>query len=392
MLINEPRARRLMTEAGVDGLLATTFPNMFYLTGVWRPRELFAVASADRLTSPSLVVGTVNADFATQAHAGVTRFFTFGTFYRELGDRERWNEANRALVERVLTRDPFPGHVDAICAAIEEAGLAGGVLAHDERGLEPHDFEEIGRRFPRLRLKPAFQLFRRIRMIKAPEEIRRLRGAAAITEQAIAHTAGLAREGMSQQELRIEIETFQLREGAMTNNMCIGFGPSGAIGDSNVPGDVLKRGSTIRYDVGCISDGYASDLARTYAFGPVDPKVERYYGAILAGEQVMIEAAKPGLRCDELFNLAVEAAREEGIPHYKRHHVGHGLGIGTAGYDMPLIGPNDRTPLEPGMVLMFETPYYELGFAGLQVEDAILITETGCELMTTLSRDIGRIG
>src|SRR5215208_3175143 len=132
MLINEPRARRLMAEEGVDGLLATTFPNMYYLTVVWRPRELFAVASADSLTSPSLVVGTVNADFATQAHAGVTRFFTFGTFYRELGDRERWNEANRALSERVLTCDPFPGHVEAICAAIEEAGLADGILAHDE--------------------------------------------------------------------------------------------------------------------------------------------------------------------------------------------------------------------------------------------------------------------
>jgi Xaa-Pro aminopeptidase len=97
-----------------------------------------------------------------------------------------------------------------------------------------------------------------------------------------------------------------------------------------------------------------------------------------------IEAMKPGARCADIFTLAVDTVRKEGLSHYRRNHVGHGIGLD--GYDPPNLTPSSTETLEEGMVLCVETPYYELGFAGLQVEDTVLVGKDGpVSLMATSS-------
>jgi len=103
----------------------------------------------------------------------------------------------------------------------------------------------------------------------------------------------------------------------------------------------------------------------------------------------MLEVMRPGIAAKDVFAAAMEASRESGIPHYRRHHVGHGVGLDT--YDAPLLDATTETPLEPGMVFEIETPYYELGFGGLQVEDTVVITEDGCRLLTRSSRELSLI-
>ena len=87
-----------------------------------------------------------------------------------------------------------------------------------------------------------------------------------------------------------------------------------------------------------------------------------------------------------MFEAAVETVRREGIPHYKRSHVGHGIGID--GYDLPDLAPRSDHVIEEGMVMCVETPYYELGWCGLQVEDTIVIRRDGPESFMTLSGDL----
>ena len=89
----------------------------------------------------------------------------------------------------------------------------------------------------------------------------------------------------------------------------------------------------------------------------------------------IIENLKPGVPIADLFQIGMRPLRENGIPHYERHHLGHGTGI--EGYDLPLITPKNSLKLEAGMVFCVETPYYEPGFAGLQVEDIMEVTPTG---------------
>jgi Xaa-Pro aminopeptidase len=93
---------------------------------------------------------------------------------------------------------------------------------------------------------------------------------------------------------------------------------------------------------------------------------------------------RPGTPANAVFETGVAAARAGGIPHYQRHHVGHGVGLEV--YDVPLLGPNDATPLEEAMVFEVELPYYELGFAGLQVEDTVLVTPEGGQILGALDR------
>jgi Xaa-Pro aminopeptidase len=104
------------------------------------------------------------------------------------------------------------------------------------------------------------------------------------------------------------------------------------------------------------------------------------------GVQRAYELLKPGLKIAELFDQVVGTVRKEGIPHYNRSHVGHGIGI--EGYDPPNIAASNTGVFEENMVVCIETPYYELGFAGLQVEDMILITSGGAESL--MSKD-GRL-
>ena len=101
-----------------------------------------------------------------------------------------------------------------------------------------------------------------------------------------------------------------------------------------------------------------------------------------------LEMIKPGVTGAEIFAAAVKAVRQTGIPHYGRQHVGHGLGLGLSGYDQPLLAPGDHTPLEAGMVICVETPYYELGWGSVQIEDMIVVTEDGHRRLTTMSRDL----
>ena len=113
-------------------------------------------------------------------------------------------------------------------------------------------------------------------------------------------------------------------------------------------------------------------------------RVQRYYDAVVAGEEAAIAAMRPGVPASEVFRAGIAGTRKAGIPHYDRSHIGHGAGLEI--YDIPLLGPNDHTPLEAGMTFQVELPYYELGFPGLQIEDTVLVGEHGSQILGQLDR------
>jgi Xaa-Pro aminopeptidase len=152
----------------------------------------------------------------------------------------------------------------------------------------------------------------------------------------------------------------------------------------------LRSGDIIRFDIGCRSESYYSDIARTAIFGEPSERQSRFYRAILEGEEAAIGEVRPGVPANKVFATAVEATRKGGISHYKRHHVGHGIGLDL--YDVPILNEATVTSLEAGMVLEVETPYYEVGFGGLQVEDTILVTEDGYRRLTSTTSELVVVG
>src|SRR5438093_684484 len=132
---------------------------------------------------------------------------------------------------------------------------------------------------------------------------------------------------------------------------------SGVLADLYPTDRALRAGDLVRFDLGCLVGPYRSDISRTAVLGKPSEKQARYYSAILAGERAAIAAMKPGVAVSQLFEIAVRITRENGLPHYQRHHVGHGIGLEP--YDPPAINASTSTALEAVMVFFLETNNYQ---------------------------------
>ncbi len=393
MIINVPRARRVLGEWGLDGLLAATnIPNVFYLSGVWRQGDLAAAVHADRPDSPWLAIPRSEVDYLEGSPVSPAGVVTYGTFYREHDPSVSLTEREGRIKAVGIDLEPVGSFLEGIVSILSSAGLGRGVVGYDERGLDPALVSKITEKLPGLEFRPALAVFREVRKVKTEIEIERLLAAVTITEEAIGEAVALAREGIPEGEMALAFDMGQVKRGARPNMNHVGFGRSGALGMYNFPDDRLQRGDLIRFDVGCMYEGYLSDTARTFSFGSPSVKSQAYYDALLAGQELAIGLVRPGATGDEIFHAAVEEVRRRGIPHYNRQHIGHGMGLALGGYDAPRLAPGDHTPLEPNMVLAVEAPYYELGLGGVQVEDTVLLTDEGCRCLTRMSRGLEIVG
>ncbi|MEM3703793.1 MAG: Xaa-Pro peptidase family protein, partial [Candidatus Bathyarchaeia archaeon] len=234
---------------------------------------------------------------------------------------------------------------------------------------------------PAARIKHGAKIFKEIRMVKTDEEIKRLKKAAEISEKSLHNVLKTIKEGVSEADLAREFEANVVKEGGKPFVTVFGFGPRSAFPNA-MPSDYrLKKGDIVRFDGGCIYKNYPSDIALSAVFGQPSEKHKKYYNAIVKGTLEAINNVKPNVKASDIFNIALETTRKSGIPHYRRHHCGHGIGIEA--YDMPILGPTDITPLEEGMVINVETPYYEIGFGGLQIEETIVVTRDEYKYLTT---------
>ncbi|HUW11568.1 MAG TPA: Xaa-Pro peptidase family protein [Anaerolineae bacterium] len=393
MLLNVERASRLMDESGLDGLVATTLPNIYYLSGLWSSSlalfpldaQVYAVAPRERLAEPVLVVPTGDLDTVPDCFPGV-RAVNYGCFYREVAEGVDLSAGEARLRDLAIDREPRTDAIEALSAALEQAALGNKTIGLDERSVDPALASKLQRRFPSMSIRKASSIFKQIRMVKTKDEIDRLRAAVRVTEEAIRRTMLIAEEGTTELQMAKEFERALVDQGAELIFKLLRIGRHTAFGQARPTDTPLKKGDRIWLDVGCKYEGYSSDIMRTFAFGDVGERARRYYEAILKGQERGLQTAMPGVKAKEVYHATVEQVREAGIPHFRRHNVGHGMGIHL--YDPPMLAPGDETVLEEGMVLNIEPPYYEIGTGALGVEDTFLVTKDGSELLTSISRKL----
>jgi Xaa-Pro aminopeptidase len=392
--MNRPRVERVLADAGVDVVIATTYENVYYFSGyegfvqrVTPATQVYAVVPADALDAPTLVAPLGDLDMQAQFPAPLGSIRPYGgRMVIESCGEELDEEAVRYAP--LTSLDPQDGPTTALLDVLA-ALPAGARIALDERGLASAVRDEILAKHGD-RTVAGSSTLDTIRMIKTEEEIRRLEAAALAIESSYEAAIQAAADGVSEAELQRVFDCNTIAVGSRPHFTVLAFGERGALPNA-VPSEWrrLRPGDAIRFDIGCKTEQYSSDIARTAIFGEPSEKLQIYYDAILAGEQAAIEAMRPGVAAKDVFAAAVEATREAGIPHYRRHHVGHGIGLDT--YDAPMLNETTETPLESGMVFEVETPYYELGFAGLQVEDTVVVTEDGCRILTRSTRELRKV-
>ncbi len=384
MLIDRERAADEMARAGLDALIATTPENVVYASGFESLGQslipgvrVFAVVPKDPAHPVAVVAPVGELDRAAEsAEAMEGKFYPYGAFFYDPGEGAGGDEDGANLRRLVLGGAPAPSAAGALREAMGSLGAAGsGVVGLDEKGLDAPGFATVSEALSQCQVEPAYETFRRVRRIKTAEEVRRLRRAVEISEEAVQEVLSEAREGMTEREMAEAYECVLIRRGARPSLTVIGVGPHSAFPNGRPSDRALRPGDLIRFDVGCRVLGYHADIARTAVLGDPARRQEEVYAALLAGHLAALDRVRAGTPAREVFRTAVSTVRESGLPRYERHHVGHGIGVEL--YEPPILNEQEGRPLEAGMVVNVEPPYYEIGFGGFQVEDTVLVTEDG---------------
>jgi Xaa-Pro aminopeptidase len=372
------RARRLADGLrDLDGYIASDIANVRWLSGTAaEPHVLYGNTPMWAVLGPGgdLRLVAAAADMAWLAEdIDIDLVVPYG----------RFAFAGEAPARLAALTTPAPLH-DALTAALDavDAGERVGV----DDGMALSVYADVAERLvPRvLTIDPQLPL--QARGVKDVHELELLAQANRIAEDAILVALEAAAPGLTERELLQRVRGHMIDRGARPMLGSVGIGERGALVDS-VPTDrALRAGDVIRFDVGCTVAGYHSDLARTAILGRPDDWIGETYGALLAGEQAAIDRARPGVTPTELYHVAVATTREAGLHDYDRSHCGHGIGLEI--YEPPLVAPGGDEPLREGQTLCLETPYYALGRAGVQVEDAVVITSDGCRRLGAASQDL----
>jgi Xaa-Pro dipeptidase len=379
------RVASVMDAAALGALIATTAPNIQYFTRYRKPGGALAMLCREDLHRPQLLVPSSSLPFCLEDPCDAVEIKVYGSFIRYFADEVQLDE-HEAFVQR-LHRDARTDATgwDLVAESLRSSGLDQATVAVDTTA---DGASELTARLPGLKVQGTPALFRKLRMIKSSEEIRRLAEAARITEHAIDASVNSVSRGTTQQCLARAFSLAAISSKSSVRLDSVSIGRGAAFGNFNRPGDVVEDGSIIRYDVGVHYRGYASDVSRCFLFRTSDKRAMDYHAALVEGQQRALDGIRPGVAACEVFKLAIDGVRKAGIPYYDRSHVGHGIGIAGAGYDLPSLAPSDETPLEPGMVLCVETPYTEVGYGGLQIEDMVVVTEEGYRPLTHMERQL----
>ncbi len=384
------RLTTVLDAEGFDAIIATTTENLYYMTGfrsishaLFRGLELYGVFTR---RGTGLVVPFIDTTGVAADEIAVDHLACYGKFFFEYAD----DPGAVGQKIRQWTAAPAASPADALAAVLGDLGMLGGRVGLDEANVFPATWRRLEERLAATTLIPGYQLLRGARAVKSADEVARLERAALIAEDGIAAVLGMLKSGVTEHEAAHVYEQEVLRRGASPFFTVVTIGERAALADVYPSERALRPGDLVRFDLGCVYQSYRSDISRTAVLGRPTDKQARYYAGVLAGERAAIAAMKPGVLVSDIFDVAVRVTRESGIPHYQRHHVGHGIGLEP--YDPPTINAATRTALEPGMVFCVETPYYEHGWGGVQVEDAVEITATGARRLTRSSQDLAILG
>ena len=232
-------------------------------------------------------------------------------------------------------------------------------------------------------------LVEELRQIKDPDEIEELRSAVRQAERGYAVMKSLLMPQMTERQAAHELEHGMRRFGALK----AAFEPIIAVGDHAALPHYragLRRfdeSPFVLCDWGAVSaGGYHSDLTRVWGTGKVPPKLLRIYGVVLKAQQAAIAAIRPGASCRDIDKVARTVIEEAGYAKCFGHGLGHGIGLDI--HEGPRLSPISTDELKPGMVVTVEPGIYLPGLGGVRIEDDVLVTRDGYEVLTSVSREL----
>lgn len=349
------RLRFAMEESRLDALLVTHLPNVRYLCG-------FSGTAGALLVSRRQVTCFTDGRYKEQAR----------------------EEVHGAKVAIVSGKSAFVAAASSIAAqtSIRRLGLEGAHLSVSERGF-------LVKSLPRVKkLVEAPPIVERLRMIKDPTEIQKISDACHLGVRLFNRVLEVLQPGILETEIAGELEFAARKAGVeqMAFPTILASGNRSALPHARASAAAVSAKGFVVCDFGVILAGYCSDMTRTVSVGRPSDRERAVYEAVREAQQAALEAVRPGATAASVDSVARKSLKKINLARFFIHSTGHGLGLEV--HEAPRIAAEQTEPLVLGMVVTIEPGVYMPGEWGVRIEDTVVVTETGCEILTPCSKEL----
>ena len=360
------KLQTIIQRAGLDAAAFVPGPNIYYLTGVsFHLSERSTILIVPAAGDPAMILPGLEMPKIVDAEPFPMRFFSYTD-----------SEGTRPAFERA-------------CKGLNLSGQKIGVEGLRMRVLEGQLFERYA---PGCVVESADDALMNLRLHKDQNEIDAMRRAIALSETALEATVARVKPGMTERQIANMLLTALSEQGSDGNAFepIVLSGPATAHPHGMTGDRPVREGELLLFDFGGTYHGYPADITRTFGVGDLSPELIKIYETVRAANQAGIHAAKPGVAAQEVDRAARKVISDAGYGEYFIHRTGHGLGLD--GHEGPYMTEGNTQILEPGMVFTVEPGVYVPGKGGVRVEDNVVITATGADVLTTYPRELRIIG
>lgn len=280
-------------------------------------------------------------------------------------------------------------HTATIFAEVAaQAALMGVKTLGFEKDTMTYGMFELYNKAVKAEFVPVSGLVEKIRLIKTPEEITIIKAACEIADNAFTHILGFIEPGKTELEVSNELEFFMRKQGATSSSfdIIVASGVRSALPHGVATDKVIEKGDFVTLDFGALYNGYISDITRTIAVGQPSDKLVEMYNVVLESQLLALEKVGPGMTGIQADAVARDYLTSKGYGKAFGHSTGHGIGLEV--HEGPGLSFRSETILEPNMAVTIEPGVYLPGIGGVRIEDDILITEIGNEILTRSTKDL----
>lgn len=355
-----------MEKRSLDGLAVNAGPTMTYLSGLhFHLMERPVVMVFTGKDAPTIILPELEQRKLVKLEENV-RTYTYGE------NPQRWSE-------------------------VFQQALAGLGLEGKKIAVEPGNMRLLEYNYLRDALAAEYvdgsALTASLRIAKEPAEIGNMREAVRIAQDSLTATLPMIKPGVCEKDIAAELVLQLLRRGSESDlpfSPIVASGPNGANPHARPGERELERGDLLIVDWGARSNGYASDLTRTFAIGTPDEESRRIYELVRNANRAGREAGQPGIPCSDIDSAARQVIEAGGYGTYFTHRTGHGIGMEC--HEEPYMHGENGELLQEGMAYTVEPGIYLPDKNGVRIEDDVIVTADGAESLSTMSRELVILG
>lgn len=342
-----------MQEKGIDQLVIAAPSSVFYLTGK-------KVGPGERLLALYL------------DSQGTRKFFVNELFC-----------ITEAPGVDLVTYNDTDDPISIMAEMVNPVGTTG-----IEKTWPAHFLINMMERVPGLKIVNGSPVIDEVRMIKDPQEIELMQKSSQINDTVMARVVAKLREGHAEKDLARMLGPMYEEQGASGTSFfaIIAYGANAADPHHGSGASLPQEGESIIMDIGCFYNAYCSDMTRTVFYGNPPEEHKQIYEIVRRANCAAESMIKPGVRFCDIDNAARSVIEAAGFGPNFTHRTGHNIGIDV--HEYPDVSSVNEMPIQEGMIFSIEPGIYLPGIVGVRIEDLVLVTADGCEVLNKYSKDM----